>query len=153
MERCIERNVRVVFAESCTGGLIAAAMTAIPGSSRVVDRGFVVYSNESKQQELGISSELSRRYGAVSEPVAVAMAEGALRRASGHAQLGIAVTGVAGPGGTSTKPAGLVHVAVAWVGGGGVAHEKHEFGDLGREQVRAKSVIAALSLAAKCLDG
>jgi nicotinamide-nucleotide amidase len=76
MDRCVERNVRLVFAESCTGGLIAAAMTALPGSSRVVDRGFVVYSYESKEQELGIPRGLSEQHGAVSEPIAMAEAVG-----------------------------------------------------------------------------
>ncbi len=83
MDRCVERNVRLVFAESCTGGLIAAAMTALPGSSRVVDRGFVVYSYESKEQELGIPGSLSEQHGAVSEPIAIAMVEAWLKRAAG----------------------------------------------------------------------
>ena len=151
-ERCVERNVRIVFAESCTGGLIAAAVTALPGASRVVDRGFVVYSYESKEQELGVPRALSEKYGAVSEQVAIAMAEGALNRAGAHAKLSIAVTGVAGPDGSPTKPAGLVHVAVACVGHGDVLHEKYEFGSLGRDRVRAAAVLAALNLAAKCLE-
>ena len=151
-DRCLERNVRIVFAESCTGGLVAAAVTALPGSSRVVDRGFVLYSYESKEQELGIPKALSEQYGAVSEQVAIAMAEAALRRANGHAQLSIAVTGVAGPDESPAKPAGLVHVAVAWLGHGNTMHEKHEFGALGRQQVRDMAVLAALNLAANCLE-
>jgi len=147
-----KRNIRIVVAESCTGGLIAAAMTAVPGSSRVVDRGFVVYSYESKEQELGVARSLSERHGAVSEPIAIAMATGALRRAQGYAQLSIAATGIAGPESTATKPVGLVHIAVALSGQDiPVAHEKHEFGPLSRDEVRNKTVLAALSLAARCL--
>jgi nicotinamide-nucleotide amidase len=151
-ERCVERNVRVVFAESCTGGLVAAAVTALPGASRVVDRGFIVYSYDSKEKELEVPRALSEKYGAVSEQVAIAMAEGALKRADAHAELSIAVTGVAGPDGSPTKPPGLVHVAVAWLGHGNVVHEKYEFGSLGRDRVRAAAVLAALNLAAECLD-
>lgn len=141
-----------VIAAFCTGGLVAAAVTALSGASRVVDRGLVVYSYESKEQELGIARALSEQYGAVSEPVAIAMAEGALKRAGGHAQLSVAVTGVAGPDGTPAKPAGLVHIAVARLGHGSVLHEKHEFGPLGRDRVRAEATLAALKLAARCLD-
>ena len=151
-ELCVERNERMVFAESCTGGLVAAAVTTLPGASRVVDRGLVVYSYESKEQELGIPRALSEQYGAVSELVAIAMAEGALKRARGHAQLSVAVTGVAGPDGTPAKPAGLVHIAVARLGHGSVLHEKHEFGSLGRDRVRAEATLAALKLAARCLE-
>ena len=150
MERCVERNVRLVFAESCTGGLIAAAMTALPGSSRVVDRGFVVYSYESKEQELGIPRSLSEQHGAVSEPIA--MVEAALKRAAGCAQLGIAVTGVAGPDGTPERPPGLVHIAVHWLGHGSVVHRKYEFPPSNRDGVRAATVLAALELALECLD-
>ena len=154
MERCLADHVRIVFAESCTGGLISAAMTALPGSSRVVDRGFVVYSHESKEQELNVPKTLCERHGSVSEPVAIAMAEGALRRTEGAAQLSIAVTGVAGPEGTAAKPVGLVHIAVARAGQeASVAHEKHEFGPLSRDEVRAKTVLAALKLAVRCLSG
>ena len=146
------RNVRLVFAESCTGGLIAAAMTALPGSSRVVDRGFVVYSYESKEQELGIPRGLIEQHGAVSEPIAVAMVEAALKRAAGCAQLGIAVTGVAGPGGTPERPPGLVHIAVHWLGHGDVVHRKYEFPPSNRDGVRTATVLAALELALECLD-
>lgn len=152
VERCVERNVRLVFAESCTGGLITGAVTAIPGASRVVDRGFIVYSYDSKEEELEVPKALIERHGAVSEQVAIAMAHGALKRANGNAQLGIAATGVAGPGGTPSKPVGLVHVAVARLGNGNTLHRKYEFGALDRNQVRAKSVLAALDLAISCLE-
>jgi nicotinamide-nucleotide amidase len=152
IECCVQRHVRMVFAESCTGGLIAAAVTAVPGASRVVDRGFVVYSYQSKEQVLGVPRAYCEQYGAVSEPVAIAMAEGALARAGGHAQLSVAVTGVAGPGGTPDKPEGLVHMASARLGLSQVLHEKHQFGDVGRDRVREETVLAALSLAKRCLD-
>lgn len=152
MDLCVARNVQFTFAESCTGGLIAGAMTALPGSSRVVDRGFVTYSNESKQQVLGVPKSLIEQYGAVSEQVALAMAEGALAHANGQAHLSIAVTGVAGPDSTPAKPVGLVHIAVARLGHGHTIHEKCEFGPISRDQVREKTVFAALNLAIRCLD-
>ena len=151
MDRCLQLQVKVVFAESCTGGLIAAAMTEIPGSSEVVERGLVTYSNAAKQQLLGVPSELIEQHGAVSEPVAIAMAEGALRASHGLAQLSIAVTGVAGPGGTAAKPEGLVHIATAY-SGHGVLHEKQQFGPIGRNRVREATVLKALELALKCLE-
>src|ERR1700761_8344301 len=105
-------NFRIATAESCTGGLIAALLTEIPGSSDVVERGFVTYSNESKRELLGVPAELIARHGAVSAEVARAMALGALGHA--RADLSVAVTGVAGPGGgTTDKPVGLVHLAAA----------------------------------------
>ena len=149
MDHCVEEKIHLVFAESCTGGLIAAAMTALPGSSRVVDRGFVVYSNQSKQQELGVPQTLIEQHGAVSEPVAIAMAEGALRNSNGLAQLSIAVTGIAGPDSTPTKPVGLVHIAVTRQGQAATIHEKHEFGPLSRDEIRNRTVLAALTLANK----
>lgn len=152
MERCVERDMRLVFAESCTGGLIASAMTALPGSSRVVDRGFVVYSNDSKAQELGIPKELIEQHGAVSESIAIAMLEAALKRAAACAQLGIAVTGVADPDGSPDKPPGLVHIAVHWLGHGEVVHRKYQFPPSNRDGVRTATVLAALELALKCLD-
>lgn len=151
-DRCLAANVRLVFAESCTGGLIAAAMTALPGSSRVVERGFVVYSNQAKQQLLGVPETLIDQHGAVSQPVALAMAQGALKQSNGLAQLSIAVTGVAGPDGSEAKPVGLVHIAVARPGGSGTLHEKQEFGPLSRDEIRDRTVIAALHLAVRSLD-
>jgi nicotinamide-nucleotide amidase len=112
LDACRARRLKLATAESCTGGMIAAALTAIAGSSDVVECGFVVYSNAAKSELLGVPAELITRVGAVSEEVACAMAQGALARS--QAQLAIAVTGVAGPGGGSaTKPVGLVHLACA----------------------------------------
>ena len=137
------KNIRIVTAESCTGGLIAGLLTEIPGSSEVVERGFVTYSNEAKEESLGVPSALLRKYGAVSEAVARAMADGALRHA--RAQLAIAVTGIAGPGGGSAeKPVGLVYVALA--DGHNTSSYEYRFGDVGRSQVRLATVREALKL-------
>lgn len=138
------RGVRIVTAESCTGGLVAGLLTEIPGSSDVVDRGFVTYSNHAKAEALGVPVALLKAHGAVSEPVAVAMVEGALMHA--HANLAIAVTGIAGPGGgLPGKPVGLVHMAAALRGQAPV-HEVHHFGGIGRTPVRLATVSAALAL-------
>lgn len=143
LEACRARKLRVVTAESCTGGLIAGLLTEIAGSSDVVDRGMVVYSNDAKAEQLGVPPDLIAAHGAVSEAVARAMAEGALRHA--HAALSIAVTGIAGPGGGSPeKPVGLVHFASARQGGATV-HERHVLpGD--RAAIRMASVSIALNL-------
>lgn len=144
LKRCRARGLRLATAESCTGGLIAGALTAIPGSSDVVDRGFVTYSNEAKAEMLGVPLALIEAHGAVSEQVARAMAHGALLHA--HAELAVAVTGIAGPGGgTSAKPVGLVHI-VAAMRGGAMAHEECRFGDIGRDAVREATVRMALEL-------
>jgi nicotinamide-nucleotide amidase len=142
----------VATAESCTGGMVAAALTDVPGSSDVVERGFVTYSNDAKTELLGVPAELIARHGAVSEPVARAMAEGALARSP--ADIAVAVTGVAGPGGgTETKPEGLVHFACARRGRP-TRHGRVEFGALGRAEVRARSVAQALAMiAAAARDG
>jgi nicotinamide-nucleotide amidase len=133
----------IATAESCTGGLVAGALTAIPGSSAVVDRGFVTYSNEAKIGMLGVPSDLIVAHGAVSEPVARAMAAGAV--AQSRASLAVSITGVAGPGGGSAeKPVGLVHFGAA--DGDGVIHQECRFGDLGREAVRLASVRVALTM-------
>jgi nicotinamide-nucleotide amidase len=137
------KDVRVATAESCTGGLIAGLLTEVPGSSDVLERGFVVYSNRAKQDLLGVPGELIADHGAVSEEVARAMAQGAL--AHSDVQAAVAVTGIAGPGGgTDAKPVGLVHIAACR--DETVLHEVHRFGDIGREGVRAKTVEAALVL-------
>lgn len=110
---CTAKNLRLATAESCTGGLISGCLTEIPGSSAVVDRGFVVYSNQAKQDLLGVPADLIEEFGAASEEVAKAMAIGARTRAA--VDLAVAVTGVAGPdGGTATKPVGLVHMALCF---------------------------------------
>ena len=144
LEACRAGGVMVATAESCTGGLIAAVLTEIPGSSDVVDRGFVTYSNEAKQELLGVPADLLATHGAVSEPVARAMAKGALDRS--RADVTVAVTGVAGPGGGSAdKPVGLVWLAVARRDGVTVAVERR-FGDIGRAGIRLETVRVALEL-------
>ena len=131
-------------AESCTGGLIAGLLTEIPGSSDMLERGFVVYSNAAKQELLGVPAETLVSRGAVSEETARAMAEGAL--ANSRAEVAVSVTGIAGPGGgTATKPVGLVHFACARRGKPTVAREER-FGAIGREAVRLASVRVALDL-------
>lgn len=138
---------KIATAESCTGGLIAGLLTEIAGSSDVVERGFVVYSNAAKAELLGVPGALIEAHGAVSEPVARAMAEGAL--SASRADITIAVTGVAGPGGgTAAKPVGLVHIAAARRGWATV-HRECRFGDLGRSAVRSATVDEALILASQ----
>jgi nicotinamide-nucleotide amidase len=142
-------GLKLVTAESCTGGLVAAAITDVPGSSAVLERGFVTYSNEAKAEALGVSLELLRAHGAVSAPVAVAMAVGALRHS--RADVAVSITGIAGPGGaTETKPVGLVHLAVARSGRGTVDAVCH-FGDLGRRRVREAAVRKAFDMLAEAL--
>lgn len=138
------RGLKLATAESCTGGLIAALFTEIAGSSDVVERGFVTYSNAAKSELLGVSEDLLAQHGAVSEPVARAMAQGALVHS--HADVAVAVTGVAGPGGgTAAKPVGLVHIAAARKGGE-IAHRECRFGDISRGSIRLASVEVALQL-------
>jgi len=138
-------------AESCTGGLIAALLTEIPGSSDVVERGFVTYSNGAKCDLLGVPASLIGRYGAVSAEVAVAMANGALRNST--AGLAIAVTGIAGPGGGSAdKPVGLVYVS-AQVRAHQAVTQELRLGDIGRSSVRLQTVRAALAMCTQALDG
>jgi nicotinamide-nucleotide amidase len=147
---CRVKGLVVATAESCTGGLVAAALTAIPGSSDVVDRGFVTYSNQAKSEMLGVSADDLKRWGAVSEAVARAMAEGALRHS--RASISIAITGIAGPGGGSEeKPIGLVHFA-ALSRHGATLHVERHFGDVGREEIRKRSVAQALSLLRNLAD-
>jgi len=142
--RCKDLGLRIATAESCTGGLVAGALTGIPGSSAVVDRGFVTYANAAKVELLGVPEALIAAHGAVSEPVAIAMAEGALARSA--ADLTVAVTGITGPGGGSAeKPVGLVHFAAARKGGP-TRHHVHSFEDLGRDSIRYASVREALAL-------
>lgn len=137
-------GLRIACAESCTGGMIAAALTDIAGASDVFDRGFVTYSNTAKETMLGVPGDLIRSHGAVSEPVAQAMAEGALRRSD--ADLAVAVTGIAGPGGGSAdKPEGRVCLALARIGAP-TRIETVDFGALGRAGVRSATVAQALAL-------
>ena len=137
-------DVRIVTAESCTGGLVAALLTEIAGSSDVVERGYVTYSNAAKASAIGVDETLILQHGAVSQAVAIAMAEGAL--AASEADLAVAITGVAGPGGGSAeKPVGLVWFATARRGLRTLPQEER-YGDLGRKTVRLAAVRTALSL-------
>lgn len=144
LERLRAKRMMLVTAESCTGGLIAGLFTEIAGSSDVVERGYVTYSNAAKMSCLGVAGEMLTSYGAVSAEVARAMAEGAL--ANSQADIAVSVTGVAGPGGGSVeKPVGLVHFGAA-VKGGPVLHLERRFGDIGRGPIRLASVKTALGL-------
>jgi nicotinamide-nucleotide amidase len=136
------RGIKVALAESCTGGMIAAALTDIAGSSDVLDRGWVTYSNSAKMQMLGILSDTLDDFGAVSEEIAREMAQGAFDRSD--AQISLSVTGIAGPGGSEHKPEGRVCFGVAT--GDGVHTETVEFGTLGRGHVRAAALAHALDL-------
>jgi nicotinamide-nucleotide amidase len=141
---CKERNILLATAESCTGGMIAAALTDIAGSSAVVDRGFVTYSNEAKMEMLGVRPETLETYGAVSRETAIEMAAGALARS--RAGIAVSVTGIAGPGGGSAeKPVGLVWFGIAFKGHAPIA-ERRLFEDKERASVRAHSVKTALEL-------
>ncbi|MDZ4777492.1 MAG: CinA family protein [Alphaproteobacteria bacterium] len=145
-----ERRLRFTTAESCTGGLVAALFTDIPGSSSVYERGFVTYSNRAKEEMLGVPGDLIADCGAVSEPVARAMAEGALRES--HAHISVAITGVAGPGGgSSLKPVGLVHLAAARENRA-LVHVACRFGDIGRGPIRMAAVETALGLLRQMMD-
>lgn len=142
LDACRLRGLKVATAESCTGGLVAGALTDIAGSSDVVDRGFVTYSNEAKQQMLGVPADTIEKHGAVSRETVEAMARGALGNA--NADLAVAITGIAGPGGGSPdKPVGLVHFAAA-SRNGKLTHKEMRYGNLGRIGVRRKSVLQAL---------
>jgi nicotinamide-nucleotide amidase len=139
------RGLKLATAESCTGGLIAACLTEVPGSSDVFERGFVTYSNEAKTEMLGVPAALIAKHGAVSEEVARAMAEGALLNS--RADIAVSVTGVAGPGGGSTeKPVGLVHFGAVRCGGE-TQHREKRFGDIGRRAIRLASVAEAFAMA------
>ena len=144
LDACRAKNLKLAVAESCTGGLLAAALTEIPGSSDVFDRGFVTYSNAAKQAMLGVPASVLETRGSVSKETAEAMAMGALERSG--ADVTAAVTGVAGPGGgTVQKPVGLVHFAAARRGGRQL-HRERRYGDLGRAEIRRRSVLEALAM-------
>lgn len=143
------RKMMIVTAESCTGGLIAGALTAISGSSEAVHGGFVTYANEAKMAMIGVRAETLAQFGAVSEDTAREMAEGAL--AAAGVGISVAVTGIAGPsGGSSEKPVGLVHFGCATAAG--TLHRRVEFGAIGREAVRLATVKVALELALEALE-
>jgi nicotinamide-nucleotide amidase len=144
LDLCRARGLTVATAESCTGGLVAAALTEIPGSSDVVDGGYVTYSDRFKQDVLYVPDKILAEHGAVSRETAIAMAQGVIAQAD--PDLAVAITGIAGPGGGSAaKPVGLVHFAGATHDGDVVAREER-FGDVGRSEVRRLSVLEALAL-------
>jgi nicotinamide-nucleotide amidase len=144
LDLCRMRKLTIATAESCTGGLVAGALTDIPGSSDVIDRGFVTYSNDAKRAMLGVKVATLTTFGAVSKETATQMAVGALERAG--VDLAVAITGIAGPGGaTPGKPVGLVHFAVA-ARDGRIVHREHRFGAIGRTAVRLRSVVEALRM-------
>lgn len=139
-----DRGWMIATAESCTGGLIAGALTEIAGSSAVVDRGFVTYTNQAKKELIGVSAATLEVFGAVSKETALQMAHGALMRS--NAQVAVAVTGIAGPGGGSAeKPVGLVHLALK-TRSGLVDHREMRYGDIGRDQVRLATVRTSLDM-------
>lgn len=142
LDLCRAKKLTIAAAESCTGGLFAATLTEIPGSSDVFERGFVTYSNAAKQAMLGVPAAILERFGAVSRETAEAMAAGALARSP--ADLAVAITGIAGPGGAvPSKPVGLVYFAAA-ARGGPLIHQECRFHDIGRGEVRRVSVLQAL---------
>lgn len=142
IESCAENNLKIATAESCTGGLIIGVLTEIAGSSAAVERGFVTYSDEAKAEMLGVPADLIKQLGAVSRDVAIAMVEGAIARS--NADIAVAVTGVAGPGGGSEhKPVGLVHFAAMRRGKTAEAVEQR-FGDIGRSEIRLATIREAL---------
>jgi nicotinamide-nucleotide amidase len=144
LDLCRARGLRIATAESCTGGLVAGALTEIAGSSDVVDRGFVTYSNAAKHAMLGVPEATLKRYGAVSKETAGVMAKGALKNSL--ADIAVSITGIAGPGGgTKQKPVGLVYFAAARRGGKRLA-QRRLFGNIGRGHVRALSVAQALAM-------
>jgi nicotinamide-nucleotide amidase len=144
LDLCRARDLRIATAESCTGGLVAAALTEIAGASDVVERGFVVYSNAAKESMLGVPASTLKRHGAVSAETAIAMATGAIKNS--EADISVSITGIAGPGGgTKQKPVGLVHFAAASSDGRRIARRRL-FGKIGRRRVRERSVAEALEL-------
>lgn len=150
LDLCKKKELTLATAESCTGGLVAAALSEIPGSSAVLDRGFVTYSNEAKQQMLGVTPATIDVYGAVSTECADEMAKGALAHA--QVDLAVSITGIAGPtGATPGKPIGLVYFCAASRSGRVIAHDR-KFGDIGRAKVRHASVMQALAMLHELAD-
>jgi nicotinamide-nucleotide amidase len=144
LDICRERRLTLATAESCTGGLVAGALTDIAGSSDVVDRGFVAYTNAAKEQMLAVPADILQAHGAVSRQTTAEMARGAIHRS--EADLAVAITGIAGPGGGSAeKPVGLVHFAAAARDGRLMSRERR-YGDIGRDEVRRLSVLEAIAM-------
>lgn len=143
LDRLKTQGLTIATVESCTGGMVAAALTDIPGSSVVVDRGYVTYSNQAKAEMVGVPMTLIEAHGAVSAEVAQAMAEGALQHSP--ADIAVAITGIAGPGGSEFKPEGLVCFCATSRTGAPVS-TVCQYGAIGRAKVRAKSVDQALTM-------
>jgi nicotinamide-nucleotide amidase len=151
LDLCRTKKLKIAAAESCTGGLVAATLTEIAGSSDVFERGFVTYSNEAKQAMLGVRSATLGSFGAVSRETAEAMAKGALAHAP--ADLAVSITGIAGPGGAvAGKPVGLVHFGAA-AREGRLIHRERRYGEIGRAEVRRASVLEALALLRGLAEG
>lgn len=151
LDDAAQRRLKIVTAESCTGGLLSGLLVEIPGSSKVLERGFVTYSNKAKEEVLGIPGDMIADYGAVSEPVVRAMAEGALEES--RANMSIAITGIAGPGGgTRLKPVGTVHFALARENAP-IRHRLEQFDDIGRNEVRLASLETALNMLLESING
>ncbi|MBV9262084.1 MAG: CinA family protein [Pseudolabrys sp.] len=151
LDICKRKNLLVATAESCTAGLVAGTLTEVPGTSSILDRGYVTYSNEAKHEMLGVSGEILKQHGAVSPQTAEAMVRGVLGRARVH--LAVSVTGIAGPdGGSAEKPVGLVYFAAASRSGKIVDVEKR-FGNVGRGQVRKMSVLQAFKMLHDLAEG
>jgi len=151
LDLCKAKGLTVATAESCTGGLVSGALTDIAGSSAVVDRGFVTYTNAAKEQMLGVPGQTLKWHGAVSRETAEAMAKGVLAHAP--VDLAVSITGIAGPdGGSAEKPVGLVHFAAA-ARDGRLIHRERRFGNVGRAEVRRLSVLQALGLLTELASG
>jgi nicotinamide-nucleotide amidase len=151
LEICKRKNLLVATAESCTAGLIAGTLTEVPGTSSILDRGYVTYSNEAKHEMLGVSRDILDKHGAVSRQTAEAMARGVLGLSRVH--IAVSVTGIAGPdGGSEKKPVGLVHFACA-SRSGKLIHAEKRYGDIGRSQVRKHSVLQAFCMMHELAEG
>jgi nicotinamide-nucleotide amidase len=151
LDICKRKNLIMATAESCTAGLVAGTLAEVPGISSMLDRGFITYSNQSKQDMLGVSAATLEKHGAVSRETAEEMARGALAHAPVH--LAVAVTGIAGPdGGSEDKPVGLVHFAVA-SRSGALVHAEKRFGNIGRPEVRKQSVLQAFRMLHDLAEG
>jgi nicotinamide-nucleotide amidase len=151
LDICKRKNLTLATAESCTAGLVAGTLAEVPGISSMLDRGFITYSNEAKQEMLGVSADTLKRHGAVSRQTAEEMARGALAHAP--VDLAVSVTGIAGPdGGTPEKPVGLVHFAVAGRSRR-LVHAEKRFGDIGRANVRKQSVLQAFRMLHDLAEG
>jgi nicotinamide-nucleotide amidase len=151
LDICKRKNLTLATAESCTAGLVAGTLAEVPGISSMLDRGFITYSNDAKQEMLGVSADTLKQYGAVSRETAEEMARGALAHAP--VDLAVSVTGIAGPdGGTPEKPVGLVHFAAAGRSGQ-LIHAEKRFGNIGRANVRQQSVLQAFRMLHDLAEG